>query len=82
MNGKEQEIRYTHLTLSDRYCIEDLLKLGYLVSKIVKKRGYSETAIKNEIKRNSIKSIYDAQIDHKLYYNRRKLNNNKLNTEY
>ena len=34
--------------------------------------------MKNEIKRNSIKGIYNAKIADKLYYNRRKSNNNKL----
>ena len=34
--------------------------------------------MKNEIKRNSIKGIYNAKIADKLYYTRRKSNNNKL----
>ncbi|MBK2034062.1 helix-turn-helix domain-containing protein, partial [Francisella noatunensis] len=48
-----------HLTLSNRYCIEELLKLGYQTSQIANKIGYSETAIKKELNRTSINSDYN-----------------------
>ncbi|XSZ46928.1 hypothetical protein ACP8HZ_06825 [Francisella noatunensis] len=38
-----------HLTLSNRYCIEEFLKLGYQTSQIANKIGYSERAIKKEL---------------------------------
>lgn len=46
-----------HLTLSNRYWIEELLKLGYQISQIALKVGCSETAIKKELNRNSIMTI-------------------------
>ena len=67
-----------HLTLSDRYCIQNLLELGYFNSKIANKVAYSKTAIINEISRNSIKNTYCAETAHKLYLSRRRSNNNKL----
>jgi IS30 family transposase len=67
-----------HLTLSDRYCIQNLLELGYSNSKIAIKISFSITAIINDISRNSIKNTYCAETAHKLYLSRRKSNNNKL----
>ena len=69
---------HRHLTLSNRYCIEELLKLGYTTLQISKKIGYSETAIKKELNRNSIKGKYDAYTAQKLYESRRSSNNHKL----
>ena len=69
---------HRHLTLSDRYCIQNLLELGYSNLKIANKVAYSKTAITNEISRNSIKNIYCAETAHELYLSRRKSNNNKL----
>ena len=67
-----------HLTLSNRYCIEELLKLGYQISQIAIKVGYSETAIKKELSRNSINNKYNAQLAQRLYESRRTSNNYKL----
>nr|WP_252988796.1 helix-turn-helix domain-containing protein [Francisella noatunensis] len=67
-----------HLTLSNRYCIEELLKLGYQTSQIANKIGYSERAIKKELNRTSINSDYNAEIAQKLYQSRRTSNNHKL----
>ena len=47
-----------YLTLSDRYCIQSLVELGYSKSKIADKISFSPTAIINEINRNSIKKTY------------------------
>ena len=69
---------HRHLTLSNRYCIEELLKLRYSTLQISKKISYSETAIKKELNRNSIKGKYDADIAQKLYESRRISNNHKL----
>ena len=66
------------LTLSNRYCIEELLKLGYRISQIANKVGYSETTIKNELNRNSINNSYSAEIAQNLYKSRRTSNNHKL----
>ncbi|MEY8714538.1 helix-turn-helix domain-containing protein [Francisella philomiragia] len=44
---------HRHLTLSNRYCIEELLKLGYSTLQISKKIGYSETTIK----KNSVEIV-------------------------
>lgn len=67
-----------HLTLSDRYCIQNLLELGYPNSEIANKIAFSITSIINEINRNSIKNTYCAEAAHKLYLSRRRSNNNKL----
>lgn len=67
-----------HLTLSNRYCIEELLKLGYQISQIANKVGYSETTIKKELVRNSINNKYNAQLAQRLYEGRRTSNNHKL----
>ena len=70
-----------HLTLSERHCIEDLLRLGYLEAKIAEIIGFSITTIKNELKRNSINGAYNAVVANNLYLSRRKSNNNKLTKE-
>ena len=69
---------HKHLTLSNRYCIEELLKLGYTTLQISKKVCYSETAIKKELSRNSIEGKYNAELAQKLYESRRSSNNHKL----
>ncbi|MEY8715486.1 IS30 family transposase [Francisella philomiragia] len=69
---------HRHLTLSNRYCIEELLKLGYTTLQISKKIGYSDTTVKKELNRNSIKGTYDAEIAQELYESRRNSNNCKL----
>ncbi|QIV94811.1 IS30 family transposase [Allofrancisella frigidaquae] len=72
---------HRHLTLSDRYYIENLLKLGYLEAAIANKIGFSKTAVINELKRNKVGKSYSAEIAHKLYCSRRKSNNHKLTNE-
>ncbi|MRN44986.1 IS30 family transposase, partial [Brucella sp. 09RB8913] len=66
---------------SDRYYIENLLKLGYLEAAIANKIGFSKTAVINELKRNKVGKSYSAEIAHKLYCSRRKSNNHKLTNE-
>ena len=70
-----------HLTLSERHCIEDLLRLGYLKAKIAEIIGFSTTTVKNELNRNSVKGVYKAVVANNLYLSRRKSNNNKLSKE-
>ena len=62
-----------HLTLSDRYYIQNLLGLGYPKLKIATKISFSITAISKEIVRNSIKNVYCAETAHKLYLSRRRI---------
>ena len=72
---------HKHLTLSNRYYIQNLNDIGISISVISEKLCFSSTAIINELKRNSIKGKYIADIAHKLYLCRRNSNNHKLSEQ-
>ena len=62
-----------HLTLSERHCIEDLLRLGYLEAKIAEIIGFSITTIKNELKRNSINGGFCRKLEAWVQYSQNQL---------
>lgn len=67
-----------HLTLSERYCIENMLELGYKKSDITLYLKLSASVVYKEIARNLTKGSYSASKAQALYVNRRKVKYHKI----
>ena len=65
-------IKYTQLTVRERYTIEILIQEGYSLTGIAERIGRHKSTISRENKRNSIKNIYYAETAEKLMIERHK----------
>ena len=55
---------YTHLTRSERFCLEELLEKGLSIRAIARMLGRSPATISREVKRNSSRKGYHAYYAH------------------
>ncbi len=62
---------YKHITINERCCIVEYLKLGWSLSKIARELNRDKSSISREIKRNNLNGKYTAHIAQDQYEIRR-----------